>query len=78
MTSLGIHRKEYSMKVEVPDGFLTIGQTLKRLKTSNKRLSKLVSENSIEQIPHSRGSKLMRIEDVELLEEKIQREDSKS
>lgn len=69
--SLGILRKNYSMKVDVPTGFMTIGMICDELNTNNKRLQKLISENNIEQIPHTRGSKLVSCSDVELIRSKM-------
>ena len=69
--SLGILRKNYSMKVDVPKGYMTIGMICDELNTNNKRLQKLIAENDIEQTPHTRGSKLIRCEDVELIRNKL-------
>ena len=71
--SLGILRKNYSMKVDVPSGYMTIGMICEELNTNNKRLQTLIAENNIEQIPHTRGSKLIRVEDVETIRSKIQK-----
>ena len=75
--SLGIVRKNYSMKVDVPKGYMTIGMICEELKTNNKRLQKLISENDIVQTPHTRGSKLIRIEDVEILKNKLNKKRNK-
>ena len=71
--TLGITKKNYSMKIDVPIGYKTIGQTLDILKTNNKRLQKLIEEYDIQITPFKRGSKLLRNQDVEFLKLKMKK-----
>ena len=69
--TLGITKKNYSMKVDVPSGYKTIGMIIKETGTNNKRLQKIILENNIDIKNHTRGSKLIKSSDVELIKLKL-------
>lgn len=62
--NMQIEQKTYSMKVEPPKGWVTIGQVLKTNRVTRKTLWVLIEENGIEVRPYQRKSKIVRVSDI--------------
>jgi len=70
--TLGITKKKYSMKIDVPSGYKTIGMLIEEFGTNNKRLQKIILENKIKIKNHTRGSKLISEQDVQIIKKILQ------
>lgn len=66
--NLSIQTKNYSYKVDSPDGFMTTGEVLQFLGISNKKLSGIVKRLGIKKREYTRGSKLISEDDVDRIE----------
>ena len=66
--NLSIQKKNYSYKVESPNGFMTTGEVLEFLGISNKKLNGVVKRLGIKKRDFSRGSKLLSLDEVDRVE----------
>ena len=64
-----------SKKVQTPsDEYYTISESTKYLKCSGKKLKKLIEDNDIRTTPYKKGSKLIHINDLTIIEGILERE----
>ena len=63
--NMQIEERPYSMKVDPPKGYITIGQILKNYKITRGRLWRLIEEEGVEVKEYERKSKIVRLKDIE-------------
>ena len=66
--NLKILKKDYSYKVESPDGYMTTGEVIQFLGISNKKLNGIIHRLGIQKRDYTRGSKLVAEDDVDRIE----------